>query len=157
MGRGESSSNNDFSTPVIAAFAGRTVAYNAGHFGSGCPWYYSWFSTPIDEVFMALVTYIKHDGSSYELEVAPGTSVMQAAVDNLLDGIVGECGGSCSCATCHCYVDAAWVDKLPKPDGMEQDMLECVLEPQANSRLSCQIVVNAALDGLVIRLPESQF
>ncbi len=106
---------------------------------------------------MALVTYIKHDGSSYEVEVAAGTSVMQAAVDNMIDGIVGECGGSCSCATCHCYVDAAWVDKLSKPQAMEKDMLECVLEPKSNSRLSCQIVVNDGLDGLVVRLPESQF
>ena len=106
---------------------------------------------------MALVTYIKHDGSSYEVNVATGTSVMQAAVDNMIDGIVGECGGSCSCATCHCYVDAAWVDKLAKPEPMEKDMLECVLEPKSNSRLSCQIVVNDALNGLVVRLPESQF
>jgi len=106
---------------------------------------------------MALVTYIKHDGSSYEVEVPAGTSVMQAAVDNMIDGIVGECGGSCSCATCHCYVDAPWVDKLPQPEALEKDMLECVLEPRSNSRLSCQIVVNDSLDGLVVRLPESQF
>ena len=106
---------------------------------------------------MALVIYIKHDGSSNEIEVPAGTSVMQAAVDNMIDGIVGECGGSCSCATCHCYVDEAWVGKIPPPDGMEKDMLECVLEPQSNSRLSCQINVTDDLDGLIIRLPESQF
>lgn len=106
---------------------------------------------------MALVKYISHDGNSIEVEVAPGTSVMQAAVDNMIDGIVGECGGSCSCATCHCYVDEAWVSRLPAAGGMEKDMLECVLEPRPNSRLSCQIVVTDALDGLVIRLPESQF
>lgn len=106
---------------------------------------------------MAQVTFIKPDGSSYEVDVAPGTSVMQAAVDNMIDGIVAECGGSCSCATCHCYVDEAWVSRLPKPDGMEKDMLECVLEPRPNSRLSCQIVITAALDGLVVHLPESQF
>jgi 2Fe-2S ferredoxin len=106
---------------------------------------------------MALVTYVRHDGASFEVDVPPGTSVMQAAVDNMIDGIVGECGGSCSCATCHCYVDPAWVEKLPKPGGMEKDMLECVLEPKPNSRLSCQIVVTDALDGLVVHLPESQF
>lgn len=106
---------------------------------------------------MALVTYVRHDGASFEVEVPAGTSVMQAAVDNMIDGIVGECGGSCSCATCHCYVDAAWVDKLPKPSGMEKDMLECVLEPRDNSRLSCQIKVTDALNGLVVHLPESQF
>lgn len=106
---------------------------------------------------MASVTYISHDGSSVEVEVSPGTSVMQAAVDNMIDGIVGECGGSCSCATCHCYVDEKWVNLIPAASGMERDMLECVLEPRPNSRLSCQIVVSAALDGLVIHLPESQF
>ena len=106
---------------------------------------------------MPLVTYVNHDGSSFEVEVPSGTSVMQAAVDNMIDGIVAECGGSCSCATCHCYVDEAWLAKLPPPSGMEKDMLECVLEPRPNSRLSCQLVVNDALDGLVIGLPESQF
>ena len=106
---------------------------------------------------MPQVIYISHDGTSQEIEVQAGTSVMQGAVDNLIDGIVGECGGSCSCATCHCYVDEAWINKLPPPDGMEKDMLECVLEPQANSRLSCQIVVTEELDGLTIRMPESQF
>ena len=106
---------------------------------------------------MAQVTFVNHDGNSFEVDVAPGTSVMQAAVDNMIDGIVGECGGSCSCATCHCYVDEAWVARLPAASGMEKDMLECVLEPRPNSRLSCQIVVTDALDGLVVRLPESQF
>lgn len=106
---------------------------------------------------MALVTYISHDGNSIEVDVRPGTSVMQAAVDNMIDGIVGECGGSCSCATCHCYIDDAWVSRLPPASGMEKDMLECVLEPRPNSRLSCQVVVTEQLDGLVVRLPESQF
>jgi ferredoxin, 2Fe-2S len=106
---------------------------------------------------MALVTFVRNDGASFEVNVKPGTSVMQAAVDNLIDGIVAECGGSCSCATCHCYVDDAWVSKLPKPDAMEKDMLDCVLEPKANSRLSCQLIVNDELNGLVVRLPESQF
>ena len=106
---------------------------------------------------MPQVTYINHDGSSVEVDVPAGTSVMQAAVDNMIDGIVAECGGSCSCATCHCYSDEAWLDRLPPPSGMEKDMIECVLEPRPNSRLSCQVVVTDALDGLVVRLPESQF
>lgn len=106
---------------------------------------------------MATVTYISHDGNSIEVDVPTGTSVMQAAVDNMIDGIVGECGGSCSCATCHCYVDEKWVARIPAASGMEKDMLECVLEPRPNSRLSCQIVVTEALDGLVVHLPESQF
>jgi ferredoxin, 2Fe-2S len=106
---------------------------------------------------MPLVKYISHDGVINEVEVSAGTSVMQAAVDNMLDGIVGECGGSCSCATCHCYIDEQWIDKIPPADEMEKDMLGCVLEPRDNSRLSCQIKVTAALDGLVVHLPESQF
>jgi 2Fe-2S ferredoxin len=106
---------------------------------------------------MPQVNYISHDGAQYEVDVPVGTSVMQGAVDNMIDGIVGECGGSCSCATCHCYVDEAWLAKLPRPSGMEKDMLECVLEPRPNSRLSCQIVVTPELDGLVVRMPESQF
>ena len=101
---------------------------------------------------MPLVTYISHDGSSYEIEVPVGTSVMQGAVDNMIDGIVGECGGSCSCATCHCYVDEAWIGKLKAPYGMEKDMLECVLEPRPNSRLSCQIRLKDEVDGLVVRI-----
>lgn len=106
---------------------------------------------------MPVVTYVSHDGETNEIEVANGTSVMQGAVDNMMDGIIAECGGSCSCATCHCYVDEAWVAKVPVASEMEKDMLECVLEPQENSRLSCQIIVTDELDGLVIKLPESQF
>lgn len=106
---------------------------------------------------MPQVTYIGYDGAINEIEVASGTSVMQGAVDNMIDGIVAECGGSCSCATCHCYVDEAWVGKIPPASEMEKDMLECVLEPRENSRLSCQIKVTDELDGLVVRLPESQF
>ena len=106
---------------------------------------------------MPLITYVSHDGASYEVDVPSGTSVMQGAVDNMIDGIVGECGGSCSCATCHCYVDEAWLSKLSKPNGMEKDMSECVLEPRPTSRLSCQSAVSPALDGLIIRMPESQF
>lgn len=106
---------------------------------------------------MPLVTYVSHDGASQEVEAEAGTSVMQAAVDNMIEGIVGECGGSCSCATCHVYVDEAWVNRLKPAGEMEKDMLECVLEPRPNSRLSCQIKLTEELDGLVVHTPESQF
>ena len=105
---------------------------------------------------MALIKYIQHNGNEYEVEVAEGNSVMQGAVDNGIDGILAECGGACSCATCHVYVDEAWLSKIPTADDMEEAMVECVLEPKDNSRLSCQIKVTAELDGLVVRLPESQ-
>lgn len=106
---------------------------------------------------MALITYIEHNGNAHEVHVENGHSVMQGAVDNMIDGIVAECGGCCSCATCHCYVDEAWTEKVGQPEDMEKDMLECVAEPKPNSRLSCQIEVADELDGLVIHLPESQF
>lgn len=106
---------------------------------------------------MPTIKYIAHDGAQYEAEVASGTSVMQGAVDNLIDGIVGECGGSCSCATCHVYVAEPWASRLPPPDAMEKDMIECVLEPRDNSRLSCQIKVTDELDGLEVNMPASQF
>jgi 2Fe-2S ferredoxin len=82
---------------------------------------------------------------------------MQGAVDNMIEGIVAECGGSCSCATCHCYIDQQWLDKLEPATEMENDLLECVTEPKDNSRLSCQIVISDDLNGLVVHLPESQF
>lgn len=106
---------------------------------------------------MPTVTYIKHDGSEHEVHVESGTSVMQAAVDNMVDGILGDCGGACSCATCHCYVSDEWKDKLPAADVVEQEMLDFVMDPQPNSRLSCQIVMSDELDGLKIHLPKSQF
>ena len=106
---------------------------------------------------MALITYIANDGTSTQVEVEIGSSVMQGAIDNSVNGIIAECGGACSCATCHCYVDEAWLDKVGEPNELEKEMLEFVLHPQPNSRLSCQIEITDALDGLVVRLPESQY
>jgi len=106
---------------------------------------------------MPLVKFISHDGVEQDVHVASGTSVMHAAVDNGVSGILADCGGACSCATCHCYVDDAWLDKVKEADDVESQMLEFVMEPQPNSRLSCQIEVSDELDGLVVRLPERQF
>ena len=105
---------------------------------------------------MALIKYIQHNGNEYEVEVAEGNSAMQGAIDNGIDGILAECGGACSCATCHVYVDEAWLSKIPTADDMEEAMVECVLEPKDNSRLSCQIKGTGELEGLVVRLPVSQ-
>ncbi len=105
---------------------------------------------------MPLVIVICHDGVEQEVHVASGTSVMHAAVDNGVPGILADCGGACSCATCHCYVDEAWVGKVSEADDVETQMLDFVMEVQPNSRLSCQIIVDDELDGLVIRLPASQ-
>ncbi len=106
---------------------------------------------------MPLVHYIQVDGGEYEAEVPEGHSVMQGAVDNMIDGIIGECGGLCRCATCHCYVDEGWFEKVGGPQGVENELLEMVLDPQPTSRLSCQIKVTQELDGLVVRLPRSQY
>lgn len=105
---------------------------------------------------MPVVTYIQDDGSQQEIQVEKGASVMLGALDNLLDGILGACGGHCSCATCHCYVDPAWLDKIAPPTEMEKELLTCVLNPRENSRLSCQIPLTDELDGLVVTLPKSQ-
>ena len=106
---------------------------------------------------MPRVTYIQADGQSQEINLEAGSSLMQGAVDNMIDGIVAECGGSCSCATCHCYIDADWVDKVEPAGEMEKDLLDCVSEPKENSRLSCQVTVSDSLDGLVVHLPTTQF
>lgn len=106
---------------------------------------------------MALVKFVNHDGTVREVDATSGSTLMQVALDNGIDEIVAECGGACSCATCHCYVDEAWVAQLPEADSIEKSMLDCVLEPKDNSRLSCQITVTDALDGLTIHLPEAQY
>lgn len=106
---------------------------------------------------MPTVHLFDFDGTAHTLEVASGTPLMQAAIAAGIGGIVGECGGSAMCATCHVYVDAAWLDRLPAPLGNELEMLECTAsERQPGSRLACQIRVEPALDGLVVRLPERQ-
>ena len=106
---------------------------------------------------MPRVTYIESSGKEHQVDLDNGQSIMQGALDNLIEGILGECGGCCSCATCHCYVDEAWLEKVGAPDDMERDMLDSVVDPKSSSRLSCQIQMSDDLDGLVVRLPESQF
>ncbi|RQH04971.1 2Fe-2S iron-sulfur cluster-binding protein [Paraburkholderia dinghuensis] len=99
---------------------------------------------------------IEHDGTAHRLDAQMGQSVMRAIVDAAIPGIIGDCGGACSCATCHAYVDDAWIDRLPSAGSTEQGMLECAIEPRPGSRLTCQIEMSTDLDGLVIRLPASQ-
>lgn len=106
---------------------------------------------------MPKITYIAADGTRSEVEAKLGDSVMLTAVNNNVPGIVAECGGACSCATCHVHVDPDWFDKLPEPEDMEKDMLEFAVDPNETSRLGCQITVTNDLDGLVVRTPESQY
>lgn len=104
---------------------------------------------------MAKVIYVQPDSSRVEVHVETGSNVMQGAVDNMLEGILGDCGGACSCATCHCYVDPEWREKTGEPSELERDLLECVDNPDERSRLSCQIVISDEMDGLVVHLPDS--
>ncbi len=106
---------------------------------------------------MASITYVSHAGTEHTVDVETGKSLMQGAVDNLIDGIIGECGGCCSCATCHVIVDEAWSVKTGSPDEIEQEMLEAVPVLTPTSRLGCQIAVSDELDGLIVRMPEEQF
>jgi 2Fe-2S ferredoxin len=103
---------------------------------------------------MAKITYIEHSGKKHEVEVANGLSVMEGARDNNIPGIEADCGGACACSTCHVYVDAAWAEKIPAKDAMEEDMLDFAWEPSDLSRLTCQVKVTDELDGLVVQLPE---
>jgi ferredoxin, 2Fe-2S len=108
---------------------------------------------------MPAVTYIEFNGTSHVVDVAEGENVMRGALNNDLPGIVGECGGGLACATCHCYVDDAWAAKAGTTTSQdERDMLESTSAPvKTTSRLSCQIIMTAELDGLVVHLPEHQY
>lgn len=106
---------------------------------------------------MPKVTLIGHDGRTIALDGMNGQSVMQLATAQGVSGIVGECGGSAMCATCHVYVEPSWLGRLSAPLSTELEMLECTAsERRPESRLSCQIKLSAELDGLALHLPETQ-
>ena len=105
---------------------------------------------------MPKIKYIEHSGKEHEVDVPEGWSVMEGAVKNLIPGIDADCGGACACATCHVFVEEPWLSQLPKKEDMEETMLDFAPEVEANSRLSCQIKVTTALNGLVVRMPKSQ-
>ncbi len=105
---------------------------------------------------MPNLTYIESDGTTHHVEARIDRSVMQIAVEHSVPGILADCGGSCSCGTCHAYVDAQWLDKLPPLSESEAFMLEAVPEPREGSRLCCQLPMRAELDGMVVRLPAEQ-
>lgn len=105
---------------------------------------------------MARIIYISHEGVEHLVEGTPGVSVMQNATSHGIPGIEAECGGVLSCATCHVYIASPWKERLAPPVQAELDMLEFAEEPEASSRLSCQIPFREELDGLVVRIPASQ-
>ena len=105
---------------------------------------------------MIKITYIEFDGTSHTVEAPTDTTLMETAINNDVPGIVAECGGTCACATCHVYVAPEWTSKTGQPAPQEDGMLECVMDRHDNSRLSCQIELTDDMDGMVVRLPESQ-
>jgi 2Fe-2S ferredoxin len=105
---------------------------------------------------MPKITYIDQEGNARTVDAVLGATVMETAINNDIPGILATCGGSCSCATCHVYVDDQWLGRLPPPQLEESDMLDTAHDLQDNSRLSCQIVVTADLDGLTVTTPPRQ-
>ena len=105
---------------------------------------------------MPKITYKSKDGVSKTIEVENGLSVMEGAIQNDIPGIDADCGGGMACATCHVYVEEKWLDKLPKSEEAEIDMIDMAYEPKKNSRLSCQITVSDDIDGLEVHLPSKQ-
>ena len=105
---------------------------------------------------MPTLTFIQPDGSQIRVQAQLGRSVMEAARDNQVRGVIAECGGACACSTCHCYVDANWVAHLPPMTDAEAGLVEFAWEANANSRLTCQLMVTAAFDGLVLQVPAQQ-
>ena len=105
---------------------------------------------------MVMLTYIEADGTTHEVEANPGNTLMEISRSKGIPGIDGDCGGVMACATCHVYVDEAWLDKLPKPSANELEMLDCAIDQKPNSRLSCQLKLATELGGLIVRLPTSQ-
>ena len=106
---------------------------------------------------MAKITYVEHGGTEHVVDVPDGLSVMEGALRYTVPGIDGDCGGACACATCHVYVEGDWMGRLPAMNDLERDMLDFAFDVKENSRLSCQIKISPALDGLVVRTPARQY
>ena len=105
---------------------------------------------------MPKITFVDHSGRAATVDAEIGQTVMEIAIKHGIPGIVAECGGACSCATCHVYVDEAWREATGEPSQMEEDMLDFAYDVRAESRLCCQLRVKEDYDGLVVRIPERQ-
>ena len=105
---------------------------------------------------MPKATFIEHNGTRHEVTVAPGLSLMRAAIDNKVPGIDADCGGQCACATCHVFVEGHWATVAGTRSAREDEMLNFAAELKDSSRLACQITVTDAMDGLVVSMPEGQ-
>ncbi len=109
------------------------------------------------DTFMPTICFVEHDGTEHSVTVNSGISLMEAAVDNDVPGIDADCGGACACATCHVMLDKDWFEALGDREATEESMLALAAEVTDTSRLACQIEVTDALDGIKVRMPESQF
>ena len=105
---------------------------------------------------MVKITYIEHGGTEHVVDVAEGLTVMEGARDNNIPGIDADCGGACACGTCHCFIEENWQEAIGTSDAMEESMLGMRPDRSDSSRLSCQIDVSEAMEGMVVRLPEFQ-
>ena len=105
---------------------------------------------------MPKITYINNKGDSKTIEVDNGLTIMEGAIQNDIPGIDADCGGSMACATCHVYVEDKWLNKIPKAEEAEVDMIDMAFEPKKNSRLSCQLIVSDELEGLTVITPAQQ-
>ena len=105
---------------------------------------------------MPRILFVEHNGREHWVEAKTGDSLMRAATDSAVPGILGDCGGACSCATCHAYIPAGQASSIPAPASDEVVMLEGALHVKPESRLSCQVFVTDEMDGLRVELPESQ-
>jgi 2Fe-2S ferredoxin len=106
---------------------------------------------------MPKIIFIEHGGAEHEVEARIGQSIMQAAIEHSVPGIMADCGGSMACGSCQGYIDVRWLNKFPPPSGDETAMLEASSHMHENSRLTCQLTVQAYMDGIIVRLPESQY
>ena len=105
---------------------------------------------------MTKITYKDFQGNSKTIDIENGLSVMEGAIQNDIPGIDADCGGAMACATCHVYVEDRWLDKIPKAEEAEVDMIDMAYEPKKNSRLSCQLIVSDELEGLTVTTPAKQ-
>lgn len=105
---------------------------------------------------MAKITFVTAEGQSIETEGQNGATVMETAIMNSVPGVVAECGGACTCATCHVYIGEGWTDVVGPPSHMEEDMLDFAFDVRSSSRLSCQVKVRDELDGLIVHVPSRQ-
>ena len=105
---------------------------------------------------MTKITYQDDQGNSKTIDVENGLTVMEGAIQNDVSGIDADCGGSMACATCHVYVEEKWLNKIPKAEEAEIDMIDMAYDPKKNSRLSCQLIVTDELDGLKVTTPAKQ-